>query len=186
MVTFLYLPSPGGRRVAVLGMTGGATVLATDDVAAGGLTVPSLQDRVKADLARLYNNDPGVITTNPIDISTHGFVDGVYEPVKIVQNAAADFVMVHVPIGLFLLPQSVPEVGALRVLVADIIRKHKEGTRLPTQVVLYAVTAPETRLAVLDCQKDLYEAGLPVYNSILGAARAADRMLTYFERRASR
>jgi len=186
VVTFLYFPSPGGRRVTVLGMTGGATVLATDDIAAGGLTVPPLPDRVKADLARFYNNDPGVITTNPIDVSVHGFVNGIYEPFKMVQNAAADFVMVHVPIGLFLLPQDVPEVGALKAVVADTIRLHKEGTRLPTQVVLYAMTAPETRLAVLDCQKDLYQAGLPVYNSILGAARAVDRMLTYFERRASR
>jgi len=181
VVTFRFLPRLKGRRVGLVGMTGGATVQAADDCAMGGLALPRLPREIEDELRRHFNNDPGLILHNPIDESTHGFTDGVYWPLKIMQKVDVDLFIVHIPMGMFLLPQAISEVTSLRVLVNDVVRVHREGS-MPIAVVISHTILPETRVAAIECQQTLAAAGLPVYNSVSGAARAIDRFIRYHER----
>ncbi|MCX5998668.1 MAG: CoA-binding protein [Chloroflexi bacterium] len=68
LVTLLYMPAPGGRRVAILGSGGAASVLAADDCLAAGLTVPALPSEVRRDLRSLISTDAGTILGNPVDL----------------------------------------------------------------------------------------------------------------------
>jgi len=77
VVAFRFLPPLKGRRVGLVGMTGGATVQAADDCAAGGLVLPRISRDIEDELRRHFKNDPGLILHNPIDESTHGFTDGI-------------------------------------------------------------------------------------------------------------
>ncbi|MCX8125721.1 MAG: CoA-binding protein [Dehalococcoidia bacterium] len=179
-VAFRFLPPLKGRRVGLVGMTGGATVQAADDCARGGLVLPRVSHDIEDELRRYFNNDPGLILHNPIDESTHGFTDGIYGPLKIMQRADVDLLLVHIPMGMFLLPKAISEVSSLKLLVSDVIRIHKEGG-LPMAVVISHTILPETRLAALECQEVLASAGLPGVNSVAGAARAIDRFIRYHE-----
>jgi len=179
VVTFRFLPLLKGRRVGLVGMTGGATVQAADDCAEGGLVLPKLSRDIEDELRRHFNNDPGLILHNPIDESTHGFTDGIYWPLKIMQKADVDFLIVHIPMGMFLLPRAISEVTSLKVLVNDVVRMHQEGS-MPMAVVISHTILPETRVAAIECQETLAAAGLPVYGSVSGAARAIDRFIRYY------
>ncbi|MEW6142139.1 MAG: CoA-binding protein [Chloroflexota bacterium] len=178
VVAFRFLPPLKGRRVGLVGMTGGATVQAADDCARDGLVLPRISSDIEDELRRHFNNDPGLILHNPIDESTHGFTDGIYWPLKIMQKADVDFLIVHIPMGMFLLPRAISEVTSLKMLVNDVIRMHQEGS-MPMAVVISHTILPETRVAAVECQETLAAASLPVFHTVSGAARAIDRFIRY-------
>jgi acyl-CoA synthetase (NDP forming) len=183
VVAFRYLPAVKGRRVGLAGMTGGATVQAADECAAGGLTLPRFSAAIEEELRRHFKNDPGLILNNPVDESTHGFTDGIYGPLKILQKADVDLILVQIPMGMFLLPRAISEVASLRVLVKDVIRVQEEGSK-PMAVVISHTIQPETRVALVESQEALAAAGLPVFNSVASAAKAIDRFIRWQESRA--
>lgn len=184
VVTFRFLPRLKGRRIGLVGMTGGATVQAADDCAEGGLVLPRISKEIEDELRRHFKNDPGLILHNPIDESTHGFTDGIYWPLKIMQKADVDFLLVHIPMGMFLLPRAISEVISLKMLVNDVVRIYQEEG-MPMAVVISHTILPETRVAAIECQEALAAAGLPVYNSVSGAARAIDRFIRFHDRQAA-
>jgi acyl-CoA synthetase (NDP forming) len=182
VTTFLFLPRPSGRKVGLTGMTGGATVLATDECHAAGLEVPPLPEATRDALRQFFRGDPGLILDNPIDISTHGFVEGIYDTLKIMQGAGMDLILVQVPLGLFLLPRDFPEAQSLGLLTDDILRLQREGC-LPMAVAIHSVVTAESKALALACQRRLAEAGVPVYNTLGGAARAVSAFIGWHERR---
>lgn len=182
MVTFSYLTFPLGRRVAILGVGGGATVLAGDDCARAGLTVPKFSRKVRERLASLLQEQAGTILDNPMDISLEAWKTGYRQ----VLNALAkyqfiDLTIVHIPLGLSPYQLSVQH-KLWDLLLADVVEARKESAK-PMVVVLHLPTFADDYAWMLNSQRSCYEAGIAVYHSISNAAKAIDRFVTYHERK---
>jgi acyl-CoA synthetase (NDP forming)/RimJ/RimL family protein N-acetyltransferase len=65
-----YCPLPKGRRVALVGNSGGPLILAADACASEGLTVPELASETQAALATVL--PPASAAANPVDLTADG------------------------------------------------------------------------------------------------------------------
>jgi len=183
-VTFSYLPLPAGRRTAVLGVGGGTTVLLADDCAAAGLIVPRFPPVIREELSKLLGSEAGTILNNPVDLSADAWRVGFYDILKVLDHSDnIDLTMVHFPFGITSLPP--PRAQTWEFLLQDVLRAHRELTK-PLVVVIHFVAFEEDWEWMLEAQKKCYEAGIAVYHSIGGAAKAVDRLLRYRELRQSR
>src|SRR5512137_1192077 len=73
LVTLSYMPPLGGKRLAMVGVGGGAGVLGTDDWYDNGFVLPSLPEPIRQAWRTALGNDAGTILANPIDIPHTGF-----------------------------------------------------------------------------------------------------------------
>ena len=64
-VVFTFFPGPTGRRVALLGLGGGATVLAGDEASKEGLIVSPFPDELRERMSSLLGTEAGTIINNP-------------------------------------------------------------------------------------------------------------------------
>jgi acyl-CoA synthetase (NDP forming) len=179
-VTFSYLPPLSGRRAGVLGLGGGATVIATDECIGAGLIVPRFPQATCRKLSSFLGSGAGMISNNPIDISPKAAKLGFYNTLNILADYyGIDLIMVHFPLGLVWVS---PHNKLLDPLLNDVIKAHKEITK-PLIVVIHFPTYSEDYEWMLESQKKCYEAAIPVYHSIKSAAKAVDRFLRYHERK---
>ena len=181
-VTFSYLPLPSGRKVSILGVGGGATVLATDDCTGAGLIVPRFSEGIRKRLIRLMKDETGTILNNPMDISLEAWETGFCQVLNIVAKYdAIDLSIVQIPLGLS--PYELPVRYKLwDFLLEDVVKAHRELAK-PVILVLHLPTFGEDYEWMINAQRTCYEAGIPVYHSIGSAAKAVDRFLRYHERK---
>ncbi|MBM3155070.1 MAG: hypothetical protein FJ008_07005, partial [Chloroflexi bacterium] len=83
LVTFQYLAVPKGGRLGTLGISGGATVIATDVYNSAGLVLPHLPQEVQQKLRNLVENEAGISFDNPVDISSSYYSPVTREGFKI-------------------------------------------------------------------------------------------------------
>jgi acyl-CoA synthetase (NDP forming) len=85
LVTFQFMPIPQGRRMAIYGVGGGATVLATDDCAAAGFSLPQSSEEIgeelRKEVRRAFGSDVGTILGNPLDFPPIASSDDMYSSV---------------------------------------------------------------------------------------------------------
>jgi len=182
-VTFAYSysPLPLGRRVGILGIGGGATVLATDDCTSAGLVVPRFPEEIRKKLRNLLKTEAGIILSNPVDLAADAWELGFHDTLNILDNYdGIDLIMVHFALGLTGLPSPHSQIWDL--LMEDVIKAHRKLTK-PLIAVIHIPTSGEDYEWMLKGQKKCYEAGIPVYHSIGSAAKAVDRFLRYHEQR---
>ena len=181
-VTFSYLPLPLGRKVGILGVGGGATVLATDDCTGAGLIVPRFSEGICKRIIRLLKDDAGTILNNPMDLSLEAWNTGFCQVLNILANYdAIDLSIVQLPLGLS--PYQLPMQHKLwDLLLQDVVKAHRELAK-PVILVVHLPTFGEDYEWMLNAQRICYEAGIAVYHSIGSAAKAVDRFLRYHEHR---
>lgn len=173
VVTFLFLPLPRGRRVAMAGGGGGATVLATDACAASGFTLPDIPPDLDAALRRYLDSDAGLILTNPIEYNmlpevTYGMGRTMLE------HEAFDFMLVNCVFG----QAPWPAYDFWFDNVCNTTLRVHSAVAKPIAVVLIS------DLAAMEEHRDQLRAryvtaGLPVYHSMQAACRAIDRFMRY-------
>ena len=78
----LALPLPAGRRVALVGNSGGPLILAADACEANGLIVAELDEPTKSELARSLV--AAAATSNPVDLTADGNSDSFERALEIV------------------------------------------------------------------------------------------------------
>ena len=182
-VSFSYLSLPLGRRVSILGMGGGAAVLATDDCTNAGLVVPRFSEEIHGRLSSLLRTEAGAILSNPIDLAAEAWEAGFYNILNVLADCDdIDLNMVHFPLGLigFLPP---PEINKMwDFLMGEVVKAHRELAK-PIVAVIHIPTSSEDYEWMLKAQRKFYQAGIPVYHSISSAAKAVDRFLSYHERK---
>ncbi len=78
----LALPLPAGRRVALVGNSGGPLILAADACEANGLIVAELDEPTKSELARSLV--AAAATSNPVDLTADGNSESLERALEIV------------------------------------------------------------------------------------------------------
>ncbi|MDQ1521257.1 MAG: hypothetical protein QOI55_2330 [Actinomycetota bacterium] len=77
-----HQPLPPGRRVAIVGNTGGPLILAADACAGAGLDVPELSDQTQAQLREFVSHEAAV--RNPVDLVAGATADVFERALRIV------------------------------------------------------------------------------------------------------
>ena len=179
--------SPQGRRVAVVGVGGGSSVFAADEIAEAGLLCPPLPELTQAELGELVPI-AGTSIRNPIDATS------ISEPIKLEQILRIagqaeniDVVMYHMNIGWGwrLSSPTTTEIDTNRrieMMVEQIIQSRQE-TGKPIVVVLRTPLDTRGMERTVLFQEKCCQAGCPVYPTIPRAANAVAKLLAWQEGR---
>jgi len=188
LVSFSYLRPPQGRRVAIYGGGGGFGVLATDEFAAAGFVVPALPQQMQKEIGQetrsSLKSDAGLILRNPVDVANLMSREAHYHILKrLATYEGLDLLIVQCSLN----NSAWPRAGYHFVIWPDhladaVIQTHREVSK-PIAVVLHGILSSSDFERATDLQRRYYEAGLPVYGSISGAAKAIDRLIHYYEGR---
>ena len=183
LVTLSFLPGVQGRKVCVLGGGGGASVLATDDWADYGFGLPPLPEVLRNELRSTVPTEAGLILGNPLDLSGLAYSDGFYNLSRklVAMEGFVDLSVVHISLGMAFW-SSASSFGEQIDAFRDAMIKIAGYSDRPLAVVMqYSVTGWDWQKGVEDIQRGCAAAGLPVYHSMSGAAKAVDRFLRYRE-----
>ncbi len=186
LVTLSYMPPLRGKRVAMVGVGGGAGVLATDDWAENGFVLPKLPEPIRQAWRTALGNDAGTILSNPVDIPHMGFGQEPFLTAlaKLHAFEGIDLLVFHMPIRGIMLSTAIASV--LFDPESETIIKTHRGPGKPVAVVVhYEANLDGWNLAAKQVKK-FYEASLPVYYSVASAAKAIDRYIRYFAGRVAR
>jgi acyl-CoA synthetase (NDP forming) len=176
VVTFRFLRLPPGRRIAMVGGGGGASVLATDACAASGFTLPVIPPALADRIRGFLDSDAGLILANPIELNM--FPEVTYSIARhFIAGEGFDLMLANCVFGQH--PWPVFDVWA--DLFCDTILKVHHETDKPVAVVLESrLTNQEGHFAAL--RQRYCAAGIPVYYSMSNACKAIDRFMNYHRR----
>jgi len=183
-VTFSFMPVLPGRKAAIFGWGGGATVLAADDCAGEGLVIPRLPQQIQDELeGYMQKGKIGVGLSNPVDISDQVFGTSVYDCAKAVFGyEGIDFIIYHMSADIGHYPTLGKVDAGISVIVEDIIKAQRESGK-PMAVAIPFPISVHTQEFVPSIKKIYSDAGLPVYHSLGNAAKAISRFIDYHERK---
>ncbi|RLC95617.1 MAG: CoA-binding protein [Chloroflexi bacterium] len=177
VVTFLFMPVPRGRRVAMVGGGGGASVLATDACARNGFTLPALPPRLADEVRGFLDTDVGLILTNPIELNM--FPEVSYQ----IARTLIDYNGVDLMLGNCVFGQHPwPYFDVWFDLFCDVVTRVHSETDKPIAVALES-DIPWEHEHFLALQRRYCQAGIPVYHSMASACRAIDRFMRYHSSR---
>ena len=158
----LAAPPPAGRRVAVVGDSGGQCGVAADQAGATGLTVPAFPAALRDELAAAL--PPGAATANPVDLAGAGerelgsYADTVHAALT------ADGVDAALLTGYFgRYAEDVPALAAHEGRVAGRLAELARAHGKALVVHSMAESGPSTAA--------LWRAGVPVFNDVRAAVR---------------
>jgi len=176
---FLQTPPCVGRRVCMVGLGGGVSVLASDALEPYGFSFPDLSEQIRAGLLRL-SSAPGSIFKNPVDT-----------PIAFRNPDAMEDVLRMLDdwneVDLLLLHHGYDIPGGGRAQLSTAIGKMIDAARViskPAALVLYCAADPESYRASVQDQQKGWEAGIPSFNSMESAAAALHKFVCYHQRKA--
>ena len=178
-LALLFMRPPASRNAAIIGLGGGAAVLAADDCYDAGLALPPLPEKTKHELKKI-TREAGKIFKNPIDLSDmYSFPDQVAHSIKVVGGwKGADLLITH--FGLEVGPTII---GLKKVVpLAEAVLGAVKEVGKPTAMVVYAAYSDDASQGFLKVQRMCAEAGLPFYPSVPRAISAIGKVMNYYQR----
>jgi acetyl coenzyme A synthetase (ADP forming)-like protein len=159
-------PLPGGRRVAIVGNSGGPGILATDACDGAGLTVPELSEATQAALRAIV--DPNAAVANPVDLVAAATPTGYRDALRLVlADESVDAVIVI----------CTPTFAAPPLAVAAAVREVAAGAGKP--VVACFLAWPDMPSMLRSESGD--GIAVPAFSSPEPGARALARAAAYAE-----
>jgi acyl-CoA synthetase (NDP forming) len=177
-LAFSYLKPPRGRRAAVVGIGGGASVQAADDCERAGLVVPPFPTGLRREL-RAFTTSAGTGIANPVDTSP----DVYWEPALYRETVrlVSDYDGIDVVLVLFACVQAAKRgVQELKRQIEAVVDVGKTIDK-PLAIVLFTAGLVEAEKAGSEVQVDCLEAGFPVYPTMGRAARAISHVVSWHE-----
>lgn len=176
-------PLPKGTGVAIIGMGGGPSVMASDEVEKAGLSIPTLSSEVQAKLRRFLPL-AGSIVCNPIDAPALLSPEGVVATVSVLSEVKdVDMFIYHLGFhpgsrwgdGRF------SSLGFLEPFVHALTQV---GQMIGKPILLALRPAPDLigTKDFLAAQEAFVTAGLPVFHSLRQAAKAMARVVVWNNR----
>ena len=177
----LYARPGAGRRLALMAMTGGPSVVITDAFTKAGFAVPELTPESYAELATFFNIIGGSYR-NPFDMGgTIGGpqganLDRLFDIIERDQNI--DAIVMDVAV-MFLARQFLQHPERLAEF-ADRLARHRDRSQKPFVAIL---NPGHMEGEILPVRQALQDRELPVLPSFERAAAALARVTSYYERR---
>lgn len=183
-LAFNKLSVPKGRRVIIVGIGGGASVILADEFSNAGLVLPKLSDGLRKKLISLYPSEAGRIFKNPVDLNNFESPDIFFETLKMLDECEeADLLVMHVAFDHFGLI-SVEDKEFMINMYLQLISRTKHTLKKPLSIILHSYSSPHTRKMAYDASNRLTSEGFVVFHSIRRAAVALSKFVNYYERRA--
>ncbi len=179
LAAFVYLKGLRGRRAGVIGVGGGAGVLAADECENAGLVLPPLPDYIRERIQE-YTPAMGVGLRNPLDLDTDGFMNPELAARTVRAMAewdGVDFVMLAVLPGILLAHAHVKVLAGHVKALAGVAR----DVGKPLVVVFRSGGVFKAEEAAQGLQAEAQKAGFPVFRTVDSAARAVVRLISYRE-----
>ena len=146
-----------------------------------------MQQELSHQVKKLVNSDAGFMLNNPVDVTNLATTEAHH----VVLKALATYEGIDLLVGQF----SVNNAGWPyadsnfstwpEFFIEALIEAHRE-TDKTVAMIIHGVPASWDMQKALKLQQQCCEAGLPVFRSPAGAARAIDRFLRYHERNSGR
>jgi len=176
-------PYPAGRGIAVAGLGGGPSVLASDRIEQVGLHLPPLSPDVLRDLVQ-FLPATGAIFSNPLD-ATNILQPEIMQRAMTVLGGSPSIHMMLYHMGL----HPVTRWGdgryghdAFLKPAAEALKKVHEETNKPVLLVLGRPSDPAGAEEMFKVQESFVNAGLPVFHDLEKAALAMRRVENWFKR----
>jgi acyl-CoA synthetase (NDP forming) len=169
-----------GRRIGIVGIGGGVSVMAADDCENAGLVVPPFLAELRRELGN-FTSIAGTSLRNPVDTSAEVYWDEAAFARTIDVVARWD--------GIDILFIILNAVATLRRGV-DTLRRQGEAvveaawrTDKPVAIVIITGGIEKAEHMAMVVGKECAKAGFPVFPSCSRAARATNQVIRYHERR---
>lgn len=182
MTTFAFFALPAGPRAVLFGVGGGAGVRASDECEAGGLVLPPVPEKLRAELAGSLTT-AGTMLRNPVDPGHYArdFTDMMR---RLDAWDEADM----------LLWQIAPDIEALQsqtiLQYISMMRLHTletfKGLTKPKAVIVHGVESDIGLQSLTETRQACAERRVAFYPSVYRAARAISRYLGYCQRQSRR
>jgi acyl-CoA synthetase (NDP forming) len=176
---FLQVPSIKGRRTLVVGLGGGASVIAADDCTRAGLVIPTLPSESRLKLNNLCGSEIGGSFRNPIDLYR---ADLLQQVIEIAYNRDHfDILLAHIPFELYGLTTDDLKNAVVKMFCQSLI--NLKGTEFsPHIVVLHGYSTARARQRAMEAHAMLCEAGFAVFETVERAAEAINKVIQYNQR----
>ena len=185
---FSLCPVPGSRRVGIIAISGGTSVIYTDLCVEYGLSVPRTSQNTLSRLRPLIR-DVGTGLGNPIDLAKDYYEDQTTSEVIRIVGEEPQFDSIIVEADIHNIHQVATIMNANDVIdgfwkalakaSAEVTKKEKK----PVLVAVPEVAYPVQRTAAWNI---FVQQGLPVFRNMREAIGALARVCGYYERRSTR
>jgi len=177
LLVFLHQLRPSNRKVAFINAGGGNSVFAADTLEQAGLEVPTLLPNTIKEL-RQFIPIPGTSLKNPLDL--HRYIIHIDRVIRIVAKDSRFGAIIVALYPDFMLTYTA-EVKDFRDITRGIIRA-KKSLDIPLTATIRTERVGLTgEIERLKAQDRLIKAGIPVFSSILMAAKAIANAVGYQE-----
>ncbi len=182
VVAFRYLPKLAGPRAGIVGGGGGYSVLASDEIGASGLEMPTLPADIQQ---KLHDFTPtaGTSVRNPVDTSVGWGPDGLkpmLDTIRIVaESPNIDYILYHTSYSWGAMRAEGPSIVEVASEAAQKLGEVGKESGKPIVCVARIPTTEMGMAGTLAFQQNVADAGLPVFNSVRDATLAVQRVLTW-------
>jgi len=177
LVTLVLMPEPAGRRVALFGFGGGASVLITDEFGKRGLEIPPFPEKLMNQVLE-FTPIAGNILRNPIDYSQAlTKAENLAKTLRII----AEWQDIDLIIAFFSLIWNPALLRARLPLMTEGMLEEGRKTGKPMAIVAETSTMPEEAELIAPFIRKCASYGFPVYHSFASAANAINSVLNYNE-----
>lgn len=176
-------PLPRGRGVALLGAGGGPSVLASDEIEAAGLELPGLPPDTRAELEKGLPV-AGSILSNPVDATNLATPEAIAVAVRALSRVPEVHSLVY-HLGFHPIGGWGHGRFAAPAFLEPALAAFCEAREASGKPVLLALRPPldvDGMREFLTAQDAFVTAGLPVFHSLTGAARAVARVVAWDRR----
>lgn len=183
-VGFRFMGPPPGGRVGVVGVGGGMSVFAADQLSDAGLECPEFPEHTQAEL-REFIGVEGTSVQNPLD-AIQVFDPRALERTLTIIGKSENIDVIVYPTGLPSVRRRVAAVsgGATSEAYVEALTRSREASGTPIVVVLWPPLDEAGMETTAPLQEMLWKAGFPVFATIPRAANAIAKMLRWRDNRA--
>jgi acyl-CoA synthetase (NDP forming) len=177
---FRSLRRPLGRKIGIVGIGGGVSVLAADDCERAGLAVPPFPSGLRGALGA-FTSIAGTSVRNPVDTSAEVYWDeaALARTIDLVaryEGIDVQFIILNALAGIR------RGVDTMRSQSETIVTTASR-TGKPTAIIIPTGGIEKADNMAREAARHCVKAGFPVYRSCSRAARAVSHLVSYYEAR---
>ena len=166
-MTLQFMRRPQGKKVCLVGIGGGSSVLITDAFEKNGFRVPQLPQTLIRKI-REYTPSAGNILRNPLDCGNFDGLDKVIRTIELI----SEWKQIDFFVGFQRLSMSPTDHMPQIIQMTESLIEASQSLSKPMAAVAELIITPSLKEEVFPVVHRYVEAGMPVYYSLSGAAKA--------------